>query len=64
MRGQTLSRVIGELAWNGLRPDRGRGATRNGFPVLPVRPGALAVTPEHVAELLNREEIDDGEAER
>jgi hypothetical protein len=53
LRGQTLSRVISELAWTGLRPDRNSGATRNGFPVLPVRPGARVVTPEHVAELMN-----------
>ena len=62
VRGQTLSRVITELAWNGLRPGRDAGGTRNGFPVLPVRPGAGVVTPEHVAALLD-EDLDGGGAE-
>ena len=62
VRGQTLSRVISELAWNGLRPNPDCIATRNGFPVLPVRPGSLPVTPEHVAALLDREDIAAGDA--
>jgi hypothetical protein len=64
VRGQTLSKVISELAWNGLRPDAAGGGTRNGFPVLPSRPGKLPVTPEHVAEMLDREDIDVAEAGR
>jgi len=64
VRGETLSKVISELAWKGLRPeDRGHNGTRNGFPLLPVRPGALPVTPEHVAELLDRADLEIGEAE-
>jgi hypothetical protein len=64
-RGQTLSRVIADLAWRGLRPDPDELGTRNGFPVLPARSGALPVTPEHVADLLDEVDKDDagGEAE-
>jgi hypothetical protein len=71
VRGQSLSKVISDLAWKGLRPDPARGETRNGFPVLPVRPGAHAVTPEHVTELLHLddavlhpEDLDAGEVGR
>jgi hypothetical protein len=60
-----LSKVIGDLAWKGLNPgiadpNTRNVETRNGFPVLPVRPGARPVTPEHVEELLDRS--DRGEA--
>jgi hypothetical protein len=65
-RGQTLSRVVSDLAWRGLRPDRDDVTTRNGFPVLAVRPGAQPVTPEHVTELLDRIDSEEagGEARR
>ena len=59
---QTLSRVITDLAWRGLRPDAANLSTRNGFPVLSRRPGAQPVTSEHVAELLDA--ADQGEAGR
>lgn len=62
-RGKTLSRVICELAWRGLRPDPETSTTRNGFPVLPLRGGAQPVTPEHVAELLDRSDRDSAEVE-
>ena len=56
-RGKTLSRVICELAWRGLRPDEDKGRTRNGFPVLPARADARPVTPEHIAELLDQADL-------
>jgi hypothetical protein len=58
-RGQTLSRVITDLAWKALSPDRNDFTTRNGFPVLSVSSGARPVTPEHIAELLDRADSDE-----
>lgn len=62
-RGTTLSRVICELAWKGLRPEPEGGVARNGFPLLPRRADAQPVTPEHIAELLDavdRDEVEVG----
>lgn len=60
---ETLSTVITRLAWKGLEPDRQARRVRNGFALLPPRPGAKTVTSEHVAELLNQADLDDlGEA--
>jgi len=62
-RQQTLSVVISELAWKGLRPDAPEnprpGRMRNGFPLLSVMPGSQPVTPEHVNELLERADLDE-----
>ncbi len=59
VRGQTLSKVITDLAWKALSRDQNDFTTRNGFPVLSVPPGARPVTPEHVAELLDRADSDE-----
>jgi len=67
VRGKTLSSVISGLAWRGLRQggsgdgsgDRSDPATRNGFPLLSAQPGALPVTSEHVAELLDLADRDE-----
>jgi hypothetical protein len=48
---QTLSRVISDLAWKGLRPDLPAYRKRNGFPVLRASPSAQPVTAEHVNEM-------------
>lgn len=50
-RGVSIGTVISELARRALAPDT-ELRTRNGFPLLPVRPGAGPVTPELVRELL------------
>lgn len=48
---QTLSRVISDLAWKGLRPEPQLYTTRSGFPVLQGSPSSQPVTPEHVTEM-------------
>ena len=48
---QTLSRVISDLAWKGLRPELPAYRKRNGFPVLRSSPSAQPVTIEHVNEM-------------
>ena len=55
---QTLSRVISDLAWKGLRPDSPSYTTRNGFPVLQAPPSVSPVTTEHVREMA--EQFEDG----
>ena len=55
---QTLSRVISDLAWKGLRPELPSHTTRNGFPVLQASPTAKPVTTEHVREMAG--EFEDG----
>ncbi len=52
-RRETLSKVISDLAWKGLSPEPTSFSTRSGFPLLPARPGALPVTAQHVADLLD-----------
>lgn len=56
LKGQTLSRVVSDLAWKGLRAETEVFSSRNGFPILALRPGALPVTPQHVAEMLDLED--------
>jgi hypothetical protein len=64
VRRQTLSAVISELAWRGLRADTGEDVhTRNGFPVLAARSGSQPVTPEHVAQLLEQDDGDEARIE-
>ena len=53
-RKQTLAQVISDLVWKGLPTDTATVEARGGFPVLPVRPGARPVTPEHGDELLDQ----------
>ena len=59
VRGQTLSRVVNDLAWKALSPGPDDFTFKNGFPVLSVPPGARPVTSEHVAELLDRADMDE-----
>ncbi len=49
--GKSVGEVISTLARNALTPAPPRHATRNGVPLLPVRPGALRVTSELVRQL-------------
>ena len=56
-RKETVSQVISQLAWKGLRPESADYGRRNGFPVLKALPGGRTVTSEHVAQLL--EETDE-----
>jgi len=53
---KSVGEVISSLARAALRPAPRRGATRNGVPLLPVRPGAPRVTSELVRQL--QEELD------
>jgi hypothetical protein len=55
----TLSRVVSDLVRKGLEPEPIQYTYRNGFPVLPRRPGGQPVTSEHVAELLERADLED-----
>jgi hypothetical protein len=48
--GKTVGEVISELARKALSPKRPNRRTRNGVPLLPVRPGSTPVT----LELVNR----------
>ena len=54
-RGVSIGSVISELARRALAPDTER-RSRNGFPLIPVRSGAGAVTPELIRELLEESE--------
>jgi hypothetical protein len=49
--GKSVGEVISMLARNAMRPAPARRATRNGVPLLPVRPGAQRVTSELVRQL-------------
>ena len=49
--GKSVGEVISTLARNAMRPASARRATRNGVPLLAVRPGAPRVTSELVRQL-------------
>jgi hypothetical protein len=49
--GKSVGEVISALARVAMRPTATRRATRNGVPLLPVRPGAPRVTSELVRRL-------------
>lgn len=49
--GKSVGEVISMLARNAMRPAPARRVTRNGVPLLPVRPGAVRVTSELVRRL-------------
>jgi len=49
--GKSLGEVISGLARQAMRPSTSGGTTRNGVPLLPVRPGAQRVTSELVYQL-------------
>jgi len=57
-RSESLGRVISDYFQRGLRQSAAspRKKVRNGVPLLPRRPGAPAVTPELVKELLEADE--------
>lgn len=48
---KTIGEVISSLAREALRPSPRDAGTRNGLPLLPVRPGAMPVTSELVRQL-------------
>ncbi len=48
---KSVGEVISALARNGMRPINTRRKTRNGIPLLAVRPGAQRVTSELVHQL-------------
>jgi hypothetical protein len=48
---KSVGEVISSLARTALRPTPQRRRTRNGVPLLPVRPGAQRVTSELVRQL-------------
>ncbi len=50
-QNRSLGEVISALARQALRPCSPYAATRNGVPLLPFRPDAVAVTPELVSQL-------------
>lgn len=49
--GKSVGEVISSLAREALRPKKSGKRTRNGVPLLPVRPGVARVTPELVNQL-------------
>jgi hypothetical protein len=51
--GKSLGKVISELARTAMRPAPSTLKTRNGVPLLAVRPGAQRVTSELVRQLQN-----------
>jgi hypothetical protein len=53
LRGNTAGAILSELARESLERDRPErdSETRNGVPLLPLRPGAGIVTPEAVRSL-------------
>jgi hypothetical protein len=54
-RGQSLGRVLSDLARRGLARPSEPLEFRNGIPMLPRKPGAQPVTSQHVRELLESE---------
>ena len=48
---KSVGKVISELARTAMRPAASKRRTRNGVPLLPVRPGASRVTSELVRQL-------------
>jgi hypothetical protein len=52
-QGKTVGEVISALAREALRPKEATKKTRNGVPLLPVKPDSTPVTPELVSKLLD-----------
>jgi hypothetical protein len=48
---KSVGEVISTLARQAMRPAQSRRTTRNGVPLLPIRPGAPRVTSELVRQL-------------
>jgi hypothetical protein len=55
-KGQTMGRVLSDLARRGLTPSPTETRVRNGVPLLMPKPGAKPVTSEMVKELLEAED--------
>ena len=53
-QGKSVGEVISSLARQALCPKRSGKRTRNGVPLLPVRPGTTRVTPELVNQLRDK----------
>ncbi len=51
LQHKSVGEVISELTRQALRPNSQKNKARNGVPLLPVRAGAAAVTPELVNQL-------------
>ena len=51
LQHKSVGEIISELARQALRPSTQKSKVRNGVPLLPVRTGAAAVTPELVNQL-------------
>lgn len=51
MQRKTIGEVISELARTALHPTKISSTSRNGIPLLPLRPGAPRVTSELVRQL-------------
>ncbi|MGA8148079.1 MAG: hypothetical protein WB870_10960 [Gallionellaceae bacterium] len=51
LQHKSVGEVISALSRQALRPNISSDSTRNGVPLLPVRPGVAAVTPELVNQL-------------
>jgi hypothetical protein len=51
LQRKSVGEVISTLTRQALRPSQPSGNTRNGVPLLAVRPGATPVTPELVNQL-------------
>jgi hypothetical protein len=51
LQHKSVGEVISELARQALLPNAQKAKARNGIPLLPVRAGATAVTPELVNRL-------------
>jgi hypothetical protein len=49
---KSVGEVISSLARTAMRPAPSSSATRNGVPLLPVRPGAPRVTSELIRQLM------------
>lgn len=54
--GQSIGRVLSDLARRGLKPAPVKYKTRNGVPLLMPQPGDPVITSELVKELLERDE--------
>ena len=51
LQHKSVGEVISELTRKALRPNVQKSKARNGVPLLPVRSGATAVTPELINQL-------------
>ncbi|MBS0445278.1 MAG: CopG family transcriptional regulator [Proteobacteria bacterium] len=52
-QGKSVGELISMLTRQALQPQQSHGVERNGVPLLPNGPGAKAVTPALISELLD-----------